>query len=165
MIRTIETIVVPLDLTEPLEEMAEWAIEWAERAQARLVFFHVLPPVHAYASPVFIEPSTFDEQYNVARKYAEERMRSLAARARERGVEATVHVRLGTPAEEILSLAQDFGAGLIIVGTHGRKGLAHVILGSTAEKVVRLAQCPVFVVKDLHARVGAAVEAGSHAED
>lgn len=49
---------------------------------------------------------------------------------------------------EILTLAGETGAGLIILGTHGRKGLAHVFLGSTAEKVVRLAECPVFVVKE-----------------
>jgi nucleotide-binding universal stress UspA family protein len=72
---------------------------------------------------------------------------------------------VGSAAEEILVLARDFGADLIVIGTHGRKGLAHVVLGSTAEKVVRLAPCPVFVVKESHAHAGAKVEVGAGATE
>jgi nucleotide-binding universal stress UspA family protein len=154
MMRTINTILVPLDLTEHAANIADWAIEWAERTRARLVLLHVLVPVHIYASPVFVDPSGYDEVYAQVRKRAEERLRPIAEQARLCGVETSVHVRVGTPAEEILSMARDFGAGLIVVGTHGRKGLAHVVLGSTAEKVVRLASCPVFVVKESHAPAG-----------
>jgi nucleotide-binding universal stress UspA family protein len=165
MSRTIHTIVVPLDLTESSQTIADWAIEWGERARARLVLLHVLPPVHVYAGPVFIDPAGFDEQYFQARQCAEERLRPIADQARECGVEATVHVRVGSAAEEILVLARDFGADLIVIGTHGRKGLAHVVLGSTAEKVVRLAPCPVFVVKESHAHAGAKVEVGAGATE
>jgi len=161
MMRTIQTILVPLDLTENAETIADWAIEWAERTRARLVLLHVLPSVHAYASPIFVDPNGFDELYDNSRKRAEERLRPIAEEARRCGVDTSVHVRIGTPAEEILSVARDFGAGLIVVGTHGRKGLAHVVLGSTAEKVVRLAQCPVFVVKESHAPACVKPEMGS----
>ena len=164
MIPHIRTIVVPLDLTEP-EGVADWAIEWADRTQARLLLFHALPPVHAYMSPAFIDPSGYDAEYAQARQHAENRLRPIADRARACGVEAVVHVRVGTPAEEILTLAREFDAGLIIVSTHGRKGLAHVVLGSTAEKVVRLAHCPVFVVKENHAHAGASSEVGAGAAE
>lgn len=148
MNRPIRTILVPLDLTTDADAVGSWAIEWAQLKRARLVFLHVLAPVHAYANPVFVDPGGFDELYAQARQFAEEKIQKHAARAQECGVEASFHVRVGHAADEILAMAGDLNTGLIIVGTHGRTGLAHVFLGSTAEKVVRLAQCPVFVVKE-----------------
>jgi len=148
MNRPIRTIMVPLDLTTDADAIVSWAIEWAQLKRARLIFVHVLAPVHTYASPAFVDPGGYDEFYAQARKLAEERLSEQTSQARECGVEATAHVRVGNAADEILAMARDLGTGLIIVGTHGRTGLAHVFLGSTAEKVVRLAQCPVFVVKE-----------------
>ena len=58
-----------------------------------------------------------------------------------------VHARIGTPAEQILGLARDVGAHLIVVGSHGRTGLRRMFMGSVSEKVVREALCPVFVVR------------------
>jgi nucleotide-binding universal stress UspA family protein len=54
---------------------------------------------------------------------------------------------MGHPAETIVRVAQERGADLIVMSTHGRTGLQHVLLGSVAEKVVRLAPCPVLTVK------------------
>jgi nucleotide-binding universal stress UspA family protein len=58
-----------------------------------------------------------------------------------------VEVAAGSPAEAIIHMAHERGADLIVMGTHGRKGLHHMLLGSVAEKVVRLAPCPVLTVK------------------
>jgi nucleotide-binding universal stress UspA family protein len=57
------------------------------------------------------------------------------------------HQRLEIPSEEIAQLAADVEADLVIVGTHGRRGLSRVMLGSVAEATVRLAPCPVLVVR------------------
>ena len=57
------------------------------------------------------------------------------------------HLRLEAPAHEIAQLAADLEADLVVVGTHGRRGLSRILLGSVAEAVVRLAPCPVFVVR------------------
>lgn len=59
-----------------------------------------------------------------------------------------VHVRLGSPADEILQLAEEVGAHLVLVGSHGRTGLKRMLMGSVSEKVVREAGCPVLVVRD-----------------
>ena len=59
-----------------------------------------------------------------------------------------VEVAVGHPADTIVRVAQERGADLIVMGTHGRTGLQHVLLGSVAEKVVRLAPCPVLTVRD-----------------
>jgi len=57
------------------------------------------------------------------------------------------HLRLEAPAEEIAQTAADLEADLVVVGTHGRRGISRLLLGSVAEAVVRLAPCPVFVVR------------------
>ena len=59
-----------------------------------------------------------------------------------------VHVHIGKPAGEILALAQEVGAHLILLGSHGRTGLERVLMGSVSEKVVREAHCPVLVVRE-----------------
>ncbi len=57
------------------------------------------------------------------------------------------HVRIGNADEHIVQLANDLGATMIIIGSHGRRGLRRLLVGSIAERVVRLALCPVLVVK------------------
>ena len=56
---------------------------------------------------------------------------------------------LGAAANEIIKACEKEGAHMIVMGTHGRTGLAHVLMGSVAEKVVRMAPCPVLTVKPL----------------
>ncbi len=70
-----------------------------------------------------------------------------------RQVPTFVHVRVGSIAEQITQLAMEVGADLVLVGTHGRRGVRRFVLGSVAERVVRLAPCSVLVVrpKDEHA--------------
>jgi nucleotide-binding universal stress UspA family protein len=57
------------------------------------------------------------------------------------------HYRVGKPAEEIVQLAVDVGADMIVVGTHGRRGVSRLMMGSVAAQVTKLARCPVFVVR------------------
>jgi nucleotide-binding universal stress UspA family protein len=56
-------------------------------------------------------------------------------------------VRSGSPAKEIVKAANEMGADIIVMSTHGRTGLRHALMGSVAEKVVRYAVCPVLTVK------------------
>ncbi len=57
------------------------------------------------------------------------------------------HFRIGAAAEQVVQLASDLDADLVVVGTHGRSGLKRLVLGSVAERVVRLARCPVWIVR------------------
>lgn len=59
-----------------------------------------------------------------------------------------IHTVVGHPPDEIVWLAAHLNAEVIVMGTHGRKGLKRILLGSVAEKVMRLAGCPVFVMRD-----------------
>lgn len=66
----------------------------------------------------------------------------------QRAPHMEVHTAVGVPADEIVWLAAHLDADLIVIGTHGRRGLKRILLGSVAEKVVRLSGCPVHVVRD-----------------
>ncbi|HET7544981.1 MAG TPA: universal stress protein [Polyangiaceae bacterium] len=78
-------------------------------------------------------------------RYVGERSRALGdALAR---VQVRAYCRAEEPAHEIAQLAADLEADLVVVGTHGRRGIARLLLGSVAEAVVRLAPCPVLVVR------------------
>jgi universal stress protein A len=70
-----------------------------------------------------------------------------AAKAKHPGVDVEIGVIAGEPVAGILAEAERVGADHIVVGTHGRTGLAHLVLGSVAERVVREAKVPVLVVK------------------
>jgi nucleotide-binding universal stress UspA family protein len=66
--------------------------------------------------------------------------------------QVVAHFRVGTPAEEVVQLAVDVDADLVVVGTHGRRGVKRLVLGSVAAKILSHARCPVYVVrgKDHH---------------
>jgi nucleotide-binding universal stress UspA family protein len=93
-------------------------------------------------------PLPYDELAPVAAR-AQARIEELIASLRRACPGATALVKLGAPAEQILAVAADVRADLIVLGTHGRHGLAHAVLGSVAEKVVRAAPVPVLTVRSL----------------
>jgi nucleotide-binding universal stress UspA family protein len=70
----------------------------------------------------------------------------FATRAGAAGVACRTKMVEGLPATEIVQRAREIGADLIVIGTHGRRGIAHVVLGSVAERVVQHAPCPVLTV-------------------
>lgn len=77
---------------------------------------------------------------------AEAILRSAQEVAAKWGVEGTIRVERGNPVEAIVGLRREIGADLLVVGTHGRRGVARVLLGSVAESLYRRASCPVAVV-------------------
>ncbi|HHT9155858.1 MAG TPA: universal stress protein, partial [Candidatus Tripitaka sp. YC43] len=62
-------------------------------------------------------------------------------------VDVETIVSMGIPAIEIINAAKEKGVDLIVMGTHGRTGIAHVVIGSVAENVVRKSPCPVLTVR------------------
>jgi nucleotide-binding universal stress UspA family protein len=72
----------------------------------------------------------------------------VGSRAQRSGVKVDTVLRHGPAWSEILAVAAETKADLIVMGTHGRRGLARALLGSVAEKVVRTASCPVMTVRE-----------------
>jgi nucleotide-binding universal stress UspA family protein len=65
----------------------------------------------------------------------------------EAGVAVELHVRVGSPAEQIVSLASELGTELIVIGSHGKRSVEELLLGSTVDDVTKRATCPVMVVR------------------
>ncbi len=147
MSSTTSQVVVGFDFSRSGEQALYRAIALAARAPFHVLHFvcaiepHVplsaLPTKHvdyAYTARVQAEMTTF-----IARELSE-------AKTIER-VHFFVHVRIGKPADEILAVAREVGADLIVVGTKGLTGVERLVLGSVAEKVVREAGCTVQVAR------------------
>jgi hypothetical protein len=97
------------------------------------------------AEPTGLASVTLADATDLVQRYVEERRRAF--RGSLSSVRIRAHLRLEAPAQEIAQIAADVEADLVVVGTHGKRGLARLLLGSVAEAVVRLAPCPVLVVR------------------
>jgi universal stress protein A len=143
---TVKTILVPVDFSAGSEAAVEWAQVIAARFGAVLILLHV---VDSSANAIIggpggvLAPPPAAALYEELRDEARRAMADLAARTPG----AQTILRDGTPRLEILAAAQEVGADLIVMGTHGRTGLAHLLFGSVAEHVVRHAPVPVFTVR------------------
>jgi nucleotide-binding universal stress UspA family protein len=142
---TLNRILCPTDFSLPSEAALDTAIELARRFGADLEIFHA-QDMPAYVFPDGVLPMSPEILASLERSSATE-LNRLAERARVAGLRVTTASVFGASYVEILRRAEETHADLIVMGTHGRTGLAHVLLGSVAERVVRRAKCPVLTVR------------------
>ena len=140
-------IVVATDFSECAQEAWELARRIAAAPGSALVLTHVLTEVPLYGEGVF-NIETARKVRDGARQWAEAALEDWVGKARAAGLSARAALRTGVPHEEIVALAQDERADLIVIGTHGRGGINRALLGSVADRVVRLAPCPVLTVRE-----------------
>jgi universal stress protein A len=139
MIQLFRKVLCPIDFSEHSLAALDVALKIAQQNDAALCLLNVviLPAVAAGVQTVPTEP------YPDLEKGRQEQWVKLA---RER-IPATVRYETlvvnGDPAEAVLKAARDLNADLIVMGTHGRKGLSHLVLGSVAERVIRESPIPV----------------------
>jgi nucleotide-binding universal stress UspA family protein len=138
----IRSILVPHDFSETAQRAFDFALDLAAPLGARinLVFAY---DVLAYGFPE--APSMAMDTTQIERA-ARTALEGVASRARRPGVAVECVLRRGAAWSEINAAAKDTAADLIVMGTHGRRGVARALLGSVAEKVVRTASCPVLTV-------------------
>ena len=143
----ITRILVPTDFSETADAALDYAFGIAERFGASLQLLHVLEDPLVYEgmsgeSYVAEAPAIRTAMLNDAR----DRLRHRAA-PRESKVNIQGEVLFGHGARAIAEYAAEHGHDLIVMGTHGRTGVAHLLLGSVAERLVRTAPCPVLTVR------------------
>jgi nucleotide-binding universal stress UspA family protein len=144
------TVVVGLDFSDSGDLALEQALELANRredADVHVVFVEDELTTPRVPAAVAETTSETDEILGRVKQRARERLELFAERAVPQIKHVVAHVRRGGPAEHIVQLASHLDADLIVVGTHGRRGLERFLLGSVAERVLRLARCPVYVVR------------------
>jgi nucleotide-binding universal stress UspA family protein len=106
-----------------------------------------MTPVVPFVDDSYVPARVWDDAQRHARAYAQKQIDKLVARARGAGIRANGVLLEGVPADRIVREARSKHADLIVMGTHGRSGLAKFVLGSVAERVVAMADCPVLTVR------------------
>ncbi len=151
---TFKQIVVPIDFSDCSLDALEHGIRLAKGFGADLTLLHVL------------EPALYDDDGTLRQAKEQRRLDEridpqlapYVHAIQAAGVSVRAAVRGGIPEDSILEFVRTSGSDLIVMGTHGRRGIAHVMRGSVAEALLRRSICPMFVVKDLssapgHARI------------
>ena len=140
----LQNILVPVDFSNSSQKALTYAVAFARQFGAKLWVLHVVEIPYLGGYGEMETPPLQDDLETAARENIAQLVQTHVAGA----VPATTQVRLGQPWYEITQTAQETGADLIIVATHGYTGLKHILLGSTAERVVRHAFCPVLVMRE-----------------
>ena len=142
----LQRILVATDFSAHGKVAMRYAAALAEQFGAEVIAVHiveqsgVLPPLPT-GERTFSEP-TIALQVSRARDEAEKLLGELGA------ANSRVLVECGRPFVEIVRLARNEDADLVVVGTHGHGAVAHMLLGSVAERVIRKSPCPVLVVRE-----------------
>jgi len=139
-----KNILVPIDFSSPSVEAMNVAAGLALESGASLTLLHTWEaPDYAYSGLATPPADLWMSIETAARANLDKTLSEL----KKRVPSATATVRRGYPAEEILSAIGDLNADLVVMGTHGRRGLSRAMLGSIAEKVVRMSPVPVLTVR------------------
>jgi nucleotide-binding universal stress UspA family protein len=140
----LNRIVVATDFSEIADGALDYALSFAAPSGASITI------VHAYGLPVYGFPDgILLPSADVATRIstgAQQALDATVKKACERCATASGELRNGDPREEVEKVAENLGADLIVVGTHGRRGFKRWILGSVAESIVRTSKIPVLVV-------------------
>lgn len=155
-------LLVPVDFSEQSRSALRYAVMLAQRFGAHIDVLHVWEMPHFAGMDLMLQAPVVDSEplEHYVREQAAREMSDFLA---EENIRDDIHVRQRIEAGDvdvtIIKLAETEGYDLIVMGTHGRTGLAHLLMGSVAEKIIRYAPCPVLTV-----RHGTAQAATAHTE-
>lgn len=143
----IRRILHPSDFSPASSAAFAKAVELARENKAELVVVHVLASVAPIVGEGYVSPQAYEQIQASVRAHGQKQLDALLARAARAKVKARGLLLEGVPHAQIVRAAKGQRADLIVMGTHGRSGLARLFLGSVAERVVATAPCPVMTVR------------------
>jgi nucleotide-binding universal stress UspA family protein len=144
----IDKILLPLDGTETANQALPIAQQLAQQAGAELILFRVIPdfPMEVKVKGTIGRYELDTKKQQAAMEHATQWLERQAEGLRIQRVLASAMIDVGDPAERILHYAQEDDVDLIIMSTHGRRGVPRMIHGSVSAKILTDAPCPVVVV-------------------
>jgi len=142
----IKSILFPTDFSDGSAQALQYAVDMSKRYEAKLHVVHVIHDV-VRATGWYVPHASVNEMYKDLEKSAKKELDRFGVDELStlKNIERTV--LMGVPHEEVINFATKNKIDMIIMGTHGRKGLDRIIFGSTAAQVVRYAPCPVLTVR------------------
>jgi nucleotide-binding universal stress UspA family protein len=139
------TILVPVDFSPNSETALDYAVELAGKLDAKVYILNVIalsglgvPELGAALAPSVIDSMVRDSEAALAK---------LADARRSQATIADTLLRTGDARDIIIHTAEEVAADLIVMGTHGRRGVGRALLGSVAESVLRTSPCPVLTIR------------------
>lgn len=148
----LKTILVPYDFSDYAQRALSWAIGLAKDWQANIILLHATAPIPSVPTANALSLGTLS-QVDIPQmeadmmKEALQRLKNIAEQHPAFTGTIEEKVIMSDPFWGICQTAEQEPCELIVMGSHGRTGLAHALLGSVAERVVRHAVCPVLVVR------------------
>ena len=143
--KTFKKIICALDLSQHSALVAEYATAMAKAFDAEITVVYAAPALTQYVG-FHVPPSSIENFVGEIIAGAEKTMQEFVEE-HFKGVKASGIVVNGYAAEEILNMVQKVNADVIIMGTHGRKGIDRILFGSVAEKVVKSSPIPVMTIR------------------
>ena len=141
------TILLATDGSEEAQLAATTAADLAEKTNSELHVVTVGPDYPLYELPE--HPAEFEDVLRGNRRETKEILEQQAKRIEESGGSINeTYLREGRAEEEIVELAEELGAGLIVMGSRGHGRLRRALMGSVSDAVVRHAHCPVTIVRE-----------------
>ena len=138
----LKPIVFATDFSPASKAALAKAVEMARKEGAEIIVAHVYEPHSGPADDLIT--AGLEERIP---QDVEKNLDSVLAEIRKEGVKARGEILAGHAAKGLARIAEETGAALIIVGTHGRTGLRKIVLGSVASQVIATAPCPVLTVR------------------
>jgi nucleotide-binding universal stress UspA family protein len=151
---TFERILCPIDFSDCSRYALNYALSLAQPSAARVTVLHVMVYRMAEEAPEMYETLMSDSRLGLAdlhrrfEDYSRERLRSAVAEAVDASATVETQLAVGKPYREILRIAGEQRADLIVMGVHGRGPGDLTFFGSTTNHVVRQAHCPVLTVRE-----------------
>jgi nucleotide-binding universal stress UspA family protein len=142
----IKSILFPTDFSEGSAQALQYAVDMSKRYGAKLYVIHVIYDI-AKATGWYVPHVSMDEMYKDIQEGAKKELERFGVEELAGVKNVERRVMTGVPHEEIINFVSANKIDLIIMGTHGRKGIDKILFGSTAAQVVRHAPCPVLTVR------------------
>ncbi len=138
-------IIIAVDLSEANTGIIKEAFDFANHLQAKVSLVSIISMYVDYLhSDMSLLPTQWEEIYDAQKNHANNELAKI--KEVNSSLEIQIHTAIGNPKFDIISYAEENKADYIVMGTHGRTGLAHMMLGSTAEYIVRHSTIPVLVI-------------------
>ena len=137
----------PTDFSSASTMAFRRAIAEAKTRKAPLLILHVLAPIVPVVGEGYVSPAAYQEMSTASRAWAQKKLDRAVAQAKAARVRTRGLLRDGAAHEQIVRVAKARHAKLIVIGTHGRTGVARFFLGSVAARVAATAPCPVLTVR------------------